>query len=251
MSRFAGRTAVVTGGAGAIGRATACRLGDEGARVLVVDLDEDAMHETIASIRSSGGEAEGCVSDVSLADDAERYASAAAALGGGEIHLFFNNAGTEGPIGLIEEISDQAFDRVMAVNVRGVYLGLKHVLPHMQRGAAIVNTGSVASIRGTARLAAYVASKHAVLGLTRSVAREVAPRGIRVNAVCPSGIEGPMMTRIEEAYDEVGRERFKNRVPLERYGTAEEVAATVAFLLSDDASFATGGAYVLDGGQSA
>lgn len=251
MARFTGKVAVITGGGGDIGRATASLLADEGARVVVVDLDEQAIERTVSAIRNAGGEADGVAADVSLAPDVERYAGVAADIGEGQIDLFFNNAGIEGPVAPIEQISDEDFDRIMAVNVRGVYLGLKHVLPYMREGAAIVNTGSTASLRGEAKLSPYVASKHAVLGLTRAVAREVAPRGIRVNAVCPGPIATDMMVRIEHSYGSDGaRDRFEAMVPLGRYGGSHEVAASAAFLLSDDARFITGAAHSVDGGLS-
>lgn len=252
VPRFAGQLAVVTGAGGAIGSATARRLASEGARIVAVDLHEAAVARTVAAIRQAGGEADGVTADVSCSDDVVRYAEAAAGLGGGRIDLLFNNAGVEGPVTPIEQVADEAFDRVFAVNVRGVYLGLKHVLPHMQSGGAIVNAGSTASLRGEPEQAVYVASKHAVLGLTRSVSREVAPRGIRVNAVCPGPIATEMMVRIEQDYGAGGaRDRFEAMVPLGRYGGSDEVAASVAFLLSDDARFITGAAHSVDGGLSA
>jgi 3alpha(or 20beta)-hydroxysteroid dehydrogenase len=252
MARFAGRTAVVTGGGGAIGRAAALRLATEGASVLVVDLDEAAVDATVAAVRDAGGIAEGLTADVSAVDDAQRYARAGAELGGGAVHAFFNNAGVEGPSARVEDLAVEDFDRVMAVNVRGVFLGIKYVLPHLGDGTAIVNTGSGASLRGFERAVAYSASKHAVLGVTRSVAREVARRGIRVNAVLPGPIEGRMLTSIASgSRGPATLERFRTAVPLGRLGTAQDVAALVTFLLSDDAAFITGAGYEIDGGTLA
>jgi 3alpha(or 20beta)-hydroxysteroid dehydrogenase len=247
--RFTGRTAVVTGAGGAIGRAVAVRLAAEGAAVLVVDVEAAAIEVTLAAIGAAGGRGDGMTADVSLARDVERYAESAARLGEGRIDAFFNNAGIEGPIGAIEHVDDADFDRVIAVNVRGVYLGLKHVLPHVPGGGAIVNTGSGASLRGAAWQVPYVASKHAVLGITRSVAREAAHRRVRVNAVLPGPIEGRMITSITDGMRAPGAmERYRAAIPLRRLGHPHEVAATVAFLLSDEAAYITGAAYEVDGG---
>lgn len=254
MTRFAGRVALITGAGGDIGRATACRLAAEGARIFAVDRDGDALDATVAAVRDAGGDAAGTVADVTVAADAARYArTAATQFGDGAIDAFFNNAGIEGPIAAATELDDDRFDAVIAVNVRGVYLGMKHVIPHMREGSAIVNTGSTGSLFGTPNLAAYVASKHAVLGLTRSVAKEVAEHGIRINAVCPGPVEGRMMSSIEDGLGS-GPERhdeFAASVPMRRYAQPDEIAAVVAFLLSADAGYVTGAAYPVDGGQRA
>jgi NAD(P)-dependent dehydrogenase (short-subunit alcohol dehydrogenase family) len=250
MPRFTGATVVITGGAGAIGQATALRLAGEGAQLLIVDLDAAGVEATVAAVQAAGGVAAGVTADVTSPEDSARYAAAGAELGGGTIDGFFNNAGIEGPSLTAAELPIEVFDQVMAVNVRGVFLGIQAVLPVMGSGGAIVNAGSGASLRGFPRAVAYAASKHAVLGITRSVAREVARRGIRVNAVCPGPIEGRMLTSIATGLGNPdARERFASGVPLRRLGRPEDVAATVAFLLSDDAGYITGSEYRIDGGS--
>jgi NAD(P)-dependent dehydrogenase (short-subunit alcohol dehydrogenase family) len=253
--RFEGKVVVITGAAGGIGRAVAARLASEGARLVLVDVAESALAATAAAAAAAGGKAVTVRADVTRSAEVERYATAAQPWGG--IDGFVNNAGVLGPVCPLTEYPEAEFDRVLAVNVRAVWLGLKVVGKAMleQGRGAIVNTASIAGLRGTANLVAYTASKHAVLGLTRTSAIEFARRQVRVNAVCPSPIETPMVAELHEGFrpgdPEAMRPRMAQSIPLRRYGTPEEVASLIAYLLSDEAAYLTGGIYTVDGGAMA
>ncbi len=250
MLRFDGKVAVVTGGGGDIGRATCVTLAKQGAKVLVVDMNEDAIAKTVDEVQAAGGTAEGFTADVSKAADCEAYAGKAVELWG-RIDVFFNNAGIEGPAAPITDYPEDAFDKVIAVNVKGVYLGMKSVIPHMKSGSAIVNTASVAGLQGSPGLVGYVTSKHAVIGMTRVAALELAEKNIRVTAICPAPIKGRMMSSIEKNVGAQEEDAFKGIVPLGRYGTPQEVANLAVMLLSDEASYLTGSFYTVDGGTTA
>lgn len=252
--RFEGKVAVVTGAAGGIGRATAQRFAAEGARVVLVDLPGEALDEAGADIRQAGAEVLTLGADVTRWADVERYAAEAVQRFGG-IDCFFNNAGIEGVVKPLVEYPEEVFDRVIAVNLKGVWLGMKAVAARMQRGGAIVNTASTAGLRATPRLIPYGASKHAVIGMTRTAAVELAAAGIRVNAVCPGPIETRVMRSIERQRDpeqpEAAKAQGERSIPLGRYGHPEEVASLVLFLCSPDAAYLTGGYYLVDGGRTA
>ncbi|NNM73470.1 SDR family NAD(P)-dependent oxidoreductase [Enterovirga aerilata] len=237
--------ALVTGAGGAIGRAIALRLAEAGYDLALVDLDETAGADTARLVEAAGRSALFIRADVTVANQVEHFvAEAETRLG--PIAAFANNAGIEGTIAPIHLFPDEIFDRVQSVNVRGVFLGLKHVLARMiPRGAgAVVNTGSTSSIRGRAGLAAYVASKHAVLGLTRVAALEAEGTKVRVNAVLP----GPIESRMIRSLDEIARSRGSQvqRAGSARYGRPEDVAVAVAFLLSDSAVHINGAALTVD-----
>ena len=260
MVRLEGKTALITGAAGGIGRAAAKLFGDEGARVVLIDLDETALQETVRGIGED--RASYVVADVTQPEQVQSYVKAAVDRWGG-IDVFLANAGIEGSIASIPDYPIDVFDRVLAVNVRGVWLGIKYVVPVMRDrgGGSIVITSSTAGIGGSADMSAYVTSKHAVIGLMRTAALECAPLGIRVNTVNPAPIETRMMRSIEEmrvagmdsseATVEQAKQSFAARIPLQRYGKPEEVAKLMLFLASDESSFCTGGVYMVDGGRSA
>ncbi len=256
MARFDDKVAIITGAGGGIGRATALRLASEGAAVVAVDLAGEALDATAAAVIESGARAEAVAADVTDAAQVEAYV-ARAVDAFGRVDVLFNNAGIEGAVAPLEQYPEDVFDRVLAVNVKGVWLAMGQVADVMRRngGGAIVNTSSVAGLSGTPGLVAYGASKHAVVGMTKTAAVELAPANIRVNAVCPAPIETRMMRSIESQASPEDPEEMKKTVtagmPLGRYGEPEEVAALVAFLASDEAAFITGGIYPIDGGRQA
>ena len=254
--RFAGKVVVVTGAAGGIGRVTAARFAAEGASVVAVDLPGDGVDETVRQIGAAGGTALSVPADVTDEAQVADYVAAAVQAYGG-IDVLFNNAGIEGVVTPMSSYPVEMFDKVLAVNVRGVFLGLKHAGPAIaaRGGGSIVNTSSVAGLGGSIGVSAYTASKHAVIGLTRTGALELASANVRVNAVCPSPIETRMMRSLESgmgaADPQAVHDMIAARIPLGRYGESTDVAALVTFLASDEAAFLTGGFYVVDGGMKA
>ncbi len=252
---LAGKAALVTGAAGAIGAATVKLLLERGASVAAVD----RPGVSFAPLIQACGEAENLVTleaDVSDEGQVADYVSLARQAFG-RIDIFFNNAGVEGVVKTVPDYPLDEFQKVMSVNVIGVFLGMKHVIPVMaaQGGGAIINMSSVAGLIGSPGLSAYVASKHAVIGLTRSAAAEWASHGVRINTVNPGPIESRMMRSIEGGVSPAGAQKahdqFAQLIPAGRYGTPEEVARLVAFLGSDDAAYLNGSVYVVDGGMHA
>jgi 3alpha(or 20beta)-hydroxysteroid dehydrogenase len=253
MDGFAGKVAIVTGAAAGFGLAVSTRLTKEGARVVMVDRAGDALHERAAALAG----AVPVVADVSREADVDSYVEHAVRHHG-RVDLFFNNAGIEGRWAPMTELSVDEFDSVMAVNARGVFLGLRAVLRVMkpQGSGAIVNTASMAGIRGGPTNAPYVASKHAVVGLTRCAALEGAPYGIRVNGIAPGHIDTRMARDLTVQLDpgDPGGvyERVAASVPLgHRYGTADEVANLAVWLLSDQASYMSGSTHLIDAAVNA
>jgi 3alpha(or 20beta)-hydroxysteroid dehydrogenase len=253
---FSGQVPIVTGAGGGIGRAVCLALAGAGAKVLAVDISVASGRETEALVRERGGDARYVAADVSLEKDVAAYA-AVAREAWGRVDIFMNNAGWQGTIQLLVDTPVEVFDEGMAINVRGVFLGLKHVLPVMiaQRRGAVVNTASLASYIGSRNLCAYTASKHAVLGLTKTAAAEVARKGIRVNAVCPGPVDTPMLDAIEAAQapgsSQSLREQRMGTIPDGRYARPEEVANLMVYLASDYAAHITGQCVQINGGSHA
>jgi NAD(P)-dependent dehydrogenase (short-subunit alcohol dehydrogenase family) len=253
--RLDGKVAVVTGAAGVIGSATAQLLAERGARIVAVDRKAADLKAAMADLPASA-DALAVTADVTGEDEVADYVRAAIEKFG-TIDVFYNNAGIEGDIAPITKYSLATFRKVLDVNVVGVFLGLKHVLPVMlkQNRGSIINTASIAGLIGSPDIAVYSASKHAVIGLTKSAALECAGSAVRVNCVCPGQIDSRMLSAIVEGRNPgntpVPTERIVDRTPARRLGQASEVAAVVAFLASDDASYVSGSAYTVDGGRVA
>ena len=254
MQRLHNKVAVITGGTGGIGLAAGKLFATEGAQVVLVDLDQGALDRAVADIGAA--HAMGVAADVTDPAQVEAYVAATLARHG-RLDVFFNNAGIEGAVGPIVDYPLAVFDQVMAVNVRGVFLGLKYVIPAMAKGGggSIVITSSLGGLRGVPKLGAYIASKHAVVGLMKSAALECAQHNIRVNTINPSPIATRMIEAIEAGYapgaTALVKKKMEAAVPLRRYGQPHEVAQLALFLASDEAAYITGNSYPIDGGMSA
>jgi NAD(P)-dependent dehydrogenase (short-subunit alcohol dehydrogenase family) len=253
--RMDGKVAVVTGAAGVIGTATMRLLAERGARIVAVDRKQHDLEIAVKDLPASA-QALAVTADVTHEDEVADYVRAAVDKFG-TIDAFYNNAGIEGEVAPITKYSLESFRRVLDVNVVGVFLGMKHVLPVMlkQNKGSIINTASIAGLIGSPDIAVYSASKHAVIGLTKSAAQECAKTDVRVNCVCPGLIDSRMLSAILDGRNPgntpVPSERIVERIPARRLGLASEVASIVAFLASDEASYVSGSAYTVDGGRTA
>jgi NAD(P)-dependent dehydrogenase (short-subunit alcohol dehydrogenase family) len=253
MARLQGKVAIITGASGGIGAASAKRFVEEGASVMLVDLEDGPVQKVAQELGSDRAAA--MAADVSDPEQVRRFVAATAERFGG-IDVMFANAGIEGAVAPLTAYPRDTFDRVLAVNVRGPFLAIQEAVPHLERrgGGSIIVTSSVAGLLGARGLGAYVASKHAVMGLMKVAAQELGPLNIRVNTINPGPIENRMMRSIEQqaAPDHADQVKagFVGRIPLGRYGLNEEVASLAVFLASDESSYSTGSAFVLDGGYA-
>lgn len=248
MKRFEGKVALITGGGSGIGRATSLAFAREGAKVVVDDIKVQGGEETLQMIKSAGGEAIFVKADVSKADEVEAMVQKAIDTYG-RLDCAFNNAGVGEPLKRVHKTSEDNWDRVLATNLKGVYLCMKYELPHMakQGKGVIVNTASLAGLKGLAGQATYVASKHGVVGLTKSAAIEYAPLGVRINCICPGVIDTPLIAPNMKDRPHV-QKGYIEMEPIGRLGKPEEIAAAVLWMCSDEASFVVGSVFSVDGG---
>lgn len=253
--RFTGKAGVITGGSGGIGIATAKKLLNEGAKVALVDIDQSALDEAVKDLKGLG-EVIAITADVSKEDDVKKYVEDTMKAFG-RIDFFFNNAGVEGKNFSFNDTPVEEFDKVISINLRGVFLGMKYVAPIMieQKSESIINTSSVAGLGGFPGITPYVASKHGVAGLTKNGALEYAPHNVRVNSIHPAPIDTRMMRGVEAGMNpddiEAARKGIEQMIPAGRYGEAEEIADLVAFLASDESTYITGSQYRIDGAMGA
>jgi len=250
MGKLSGKVAIITGATGEIGKGTAKKFLKEGAKVVLVDINEDALKKTKEELKLYG-EIITVIADVSKEFDVKNYVNKCVEYFG-RIDVFFNNAGIEGKVAPLVQQNVDDFDAVMNVNVRGVFLGLKYVLPNMiaQGCGSIINSSSVAGLDASPNISPYIASKHAVVGLTKSAAIESASANVRVNSIHPTAVDSRMMRSLEEGIG-VKQETIAQGIPLGRYGTTYDIANLVLFLASDESTFITGVQYRIDGGKGA
>jgi NAD(P)-dependent dehydrogenase (short-subunit alcohol dehydrogenase family) len=247
--RLQNKVAIVTGAVGNIGLATVQLFLEHGAKVVMVDRDQAQIDNALAKLGSD--RVAGVTADVTNAADVKRYVEETVKRFG-KVDILFNNAGIEGPVKPLDEYPDDGFDITMSVNVKGVFLGLKHVVPEMNDGGSIIVTSSIFGMKGSLKTIGYAASKHAVVGLMRSTARVTGARGIRVNSVHPGYVESDMMRRIEQvdvpADPEESRRQRLAAVPMGKYVQPRDIAESVLFLASEESRMVTGQQLVIDGG---
>lgn len=253
--RLKNKTAIITGGAGAIGRVTAKRFLNEGAeRILLVDQDANGLKNVVKALESD--RVFQFTGDVSNSADVEKYVEKALHELG-RIDILFLNAGIEGVVKPLTEYPEDIYDKVMAVNTKSAWLGMKFVFPHMIKigGGSIIINSSVAGLQGTPQVMAYVTSKHAVIGSMKVAALEGAPHNIRVNSIHPSPVDNRMMRSLEEGFSpgdgDNAKKNFTTMIPLGRYAENDEIADLVLFLASEESKFITGSTYAIDGGLTA
>lgn len=253
MGIMNGKICIVTGAAGSIGLASASLLLNEGARVMLVGRNEDNLIQSMNTLNASDDVVGFIKADVSDTKETKEYIDKTVAKWG-KIDVLFSHAGISGVIKPITEFPEEVFDDVMAINIRGTFLACKYGLPQMNDGGSIIITSSIMGVRADPGVCAYATSKHALIGLMRTVAKESAPRNIRVNILAPGPIDNTFQSKIEERLTEVLGEdgtEFLNRViPLNRHGSADEIAQMALFLASDQSSFSTGSIFMADGGMN-
>jgi NAD(P)-dependent dehydrogenase (short-subunit alcohol dehydrogenase family) len=253
MGIMDGKVCIVTGGAGSIGLASASLLLQEGARVMLVDHNEEDLLRAAKALKASDDSLDIIKADVSDTQETKKYINETV-VAWGKIDVLFSHAGISGVIKPIVEYPEEVFDKVLAVNIRGSFLACKYGLPQMNDGGSIIITSSIMGVTADPGVCAYAVSKHALIGLMRTVAKEAAPRNIRVNVLAPGPVDNPFQLKIEEQLTEVVGEdgtEFLNRIiPLGRHGRAEEIARSVLFLASDQSSFSTGSIFMSDGGMN-
>jgi NAD(P)-dependent dehydrogenase (short-subunit alcohol dehydrogenase family) len=244
-----GKTCIVTGGAGSLGLASASALLAEGAKVMLVDLDADKLAGAVRDLGTN--RAAFIAADVTDAAQTRKYIDATVELWG-KIDVLFSNAGNDGPLAPITDYPEDQFDRIMATHVRGCFLACKYTIPQMNDGGSIIVTSSTVGIKGVPGNCSYVAAKHALMGIVRGVAKEIASRRIRINSVNPGPVDNAFMREAEKTMSKViGRdagEWFDEQIPFGRHAKPEEIAQAVCFLASDRSGYTTGMAFMVDGG---
>jgi NAD(P)-dependent dehydrogenase (short-subunit alcohol dehydrogenase family) len=251
MGKLDGKVAVITGAASGMGRATALRFSKEGAAVVLTDLNSHGGEEAVAECAAAGGRAVFQRTDVTSEADI-RAAIERAVREFGRLDITFNNAGVAGAMGPIERVASADWDRTFATLLRAVYLGMKYSIPEMRKagGGSIISTSSVAGLRGVGFLAAYSAAKAAIINLTEAVAIEVGRAKIRVNCICPGGVNTPLVNRGVPGGAEGAEQRMARMQPIPRAGHPEDIANMATFLASDEAEWITGTAMIVDGGMA-